>query len=153
MTASAPLKPESGEAGRARLAEQSTSRLRAPSSEVIVDSLPLLDHRARSRTISRQLAPFGHYLALQDGDDLRLMPLESKITHIGRGIAADLRFEDPRVSRNHAIIVLHGRFARLLDNRSVNGTYLNGRSVVATNLRDGDVIRLGPVAMQYVEIR
>ena len=77
---------------------------------------------------------------------------ESKITHIGRGLAAHVRFEDQRVSRDHAIIVRHGRFARLLDNRSANGTFVNGRRVVVTNLQDGDVIRVGPIAVQYVEL-
>jgi pSer/pThr/pTyr-binding forkhead associated (FHA) protein len=41
---------------------------------------------------------------------------------------------------------------RVLDNRSSNGTFVNGRRIVATEIRDGDVIRLGPLAMQYVEI-
>jgi pSer/pThr/pTyr-binding forkhead associated (FHA) protein len=42
---------------------------------------------------------------------------------------------------------------RVLDNRSTAGTYVNGRRVIATNIQNGDVIRIGPVVMQYVEIR
>jgi pSer/pThr/pTyr-binding forkhead associated (FHA) protein len=57
------------------------------------------------------------------------------------------------VTRTHAIIARHGRQARLLDNRSANGTFLNGRRIVATVLNDGDVIRVGPAVMQYLEIR
>jgi pSer/pThr/pTyr-binding forkhead associated (FHA) protein len=57
------------------------------------------------------------------------------------------------VSRTHAIIARHGLHARLLDNRSANGTFLNGRQIVAAKLNDGDVIRIGPVVMQYQEIR
>lgn len=133
--------------------EQDTAPLSATDIEPITDSLPLLDHRTRSRAIPMKLAPRGHYLAFTRGDEERLVPLESNITHIGRGIGADVRIEDQRVSRSHAIIVKHGRFARVLDNRSSHGTFLNGRRIVATNIQPGDVIRLGPVTMQYVAIR
>jgi pSer/pThr/pTyr-binding forkhead associated (FHA) protein len=56
------------------------------------------------------------------------------------------------VSRTHAIVVRHGHHTRLLDNRSANGTFVNGRRIVATNISDGDVIRLGSVVMTYVRI-
>jgi hypothetical protein len=122
------------------------------SADAVVDSFPLLDHRARRRAIPRGLAPRGDYLALGDGCSTHLIRLDSRITHLGRSATCDVRFEDQRVSRDHSIIVRHGRFARVLDNRSANGTFVNGCRIVATNIRDGDVIRLGPLAMQYVEI-
>jgi hypothetical protein len=132
--------------------EHPTASLRTGDQEAILDSLPLLDHRARARAITPGLASRGRYVALQDGDETRLVALCPQITHIGRGLTADLRFEDQRVSRTHAIIVRHGRFCRVLDNRSTGGTFVNGRRVVASTIRDGDVIRVGPVVMQYTEI-
>jgi hypothetical protein len=123
-----------------------------PCDERIIDALALLDHRTKRRAIPQRLARRGPHLALGDGAETLLLPLESKITHVGRGVASEVRFEDQRVSRSHAIIVRHGRYARVLDNRSANGTFVNGRQIVATNLRSGDVIGIGPVAMQYVEI-
>jgi pSer/pThr/pTyr-binding forkhead associated (FHA) protein len=133
--------------------EQPTTAIESGTDEAIIDSLPLLDHRSRSRAISPRLAARGRYLALQDGKDTRLIRLESNITHLGRGLTSDLRFEHQHVSRTHALVVRHGRVVRVLDNRSTAGTYVNGRRVVATNLQNGDVIRVGPVVMQYVEIR
>ena len=53
---------------------------------------------------------------------------------------------------DHAILVRHGRHFRILDNRSANGTFVNGRQIVATNLTPGDVIELGPVRFQFVEV-
>ena len=132
--------------------EQPTAAIDPGSDEAIVDSLPLLDHRSRSRAISPRLAPRGRYLALQDGDDTWLIRLETNITHLGRGLTSDLRFEHQHVSRTHALVVRHGRVVRVLDNRSTAGTYVNGRRVIATNIQDGDVIRVGPVVMQYMEI-
>ena len=80
------------------------------------------------------------------------MPIESNVTHIGRGLTAHVRIEEQRVSRSHAILVRHGHHTRLLDNRSANGTFVNGRRIVATNIVDGDVIRIGPVVMTYLQV-
>lgn len=136
----------------APLHEQKTSPIEAPDTEPVVDSLVLLDHRTRSRAISRRLAPFGHYLAFADTGTEWLVPLDSKVTHIGRGLTADVRIEEQRVSRSHAILVRHGHGTRLLDNRSANGTFVNGRPIIATNVTDGDVIRIGPVVMTYLQV-
>jgi FHA domain len=131
---------------------QQTAPLEAPTEDLTRDAVPLLDHRTRERLKEPRMCRRGPHLAFEDGDRTLLLALEAKITHIGRGLTAHVRFEDPRVSRDHAIIVRHGRFARLLDNRSANGTYLNGRRVLATNLAHGDVVRVGPVAAQYLEV-
>jgi hypothetical protein len=132
--------------------EQPTAAIEPGTDEAIVDSLALLDHRSRNRAVAPRLAARGRYLALQDGTDTRLVRLETNITHLGRGLTSDLRFEHQHVSRTHALVVRHGRVVRVLDNRSTAGTYVNGRRVVATNVQSGDVIRIGPVVMHYVEI-
>ncbi len=82
-----------------------------------------------------------------------LISIEDRVTHIGRAATADLRFEDPRVSRRHAILVRYGRHVRVLDDRSSEGTFVNGSRVVATDLTEGDVVRLGPVAFTYTIVR
>lgn len=130
-----------------------TERLIAAEVEPIPESFGLLDHRAQRRAIPDRVPPAGPYLAFHDGTDTQLLRLESTITHLGRSLTSDVRFDDRRVSRTHAIIVRHGRQARLLDNRSANGTFLNGRRIVAAVLNDGDVIRVGPAVLQYLEIR
>jgi hypothetical protein len=150
MTTQAPLIPS--EHTVAPPPEQPTAQLEPAAGEAILDSLALLDHRSRTRAINPRLAPFGHYLAFADDGAEWLVPLDSKVTHVGRGIASDIRVDEQRVSRSHAVLVRHGQYTRLLDNRSANGTYLNGRRIVATNITDGDVIRLGPVVMTYFRI-
>jgi pSer/pThr/pTyr-binding forkhead associated (FHA) protein len=121
-------------------------------SEQVLDALPLLDGRQAARAIAPQLALRGHYLALADGGETRLLRIERDITHLGRDATADIRFEDHRVSRDHAILVRHSGRLRLLDNRSANGTFVNDRRIVATNVSSGDVIDLGPVRMQLLEV-
>lgn len=133
--------------------QDDTQTLEVESSSETIDSLPLLDARLLTRTIAPHLALRGLYLALGDGADTRLLRLDGDITHLGRGPEAEVRFEDHRVSRDHAILVRHGRNLRLLDNRSANGTFLNGRRIVATAIHAGDVIDLGPLRLQLVEVR
>lgn len=134
-------------------ADRQETLAHGPAAELVYDSAPLLDHRTRRGLRSPGLASRGAYLAFKDGAQTLLHPLKERITHIGRGTGAEIRIEEQHVSRDHAIVVRHGRYARLLDNRSSNGTFLNGRKVIATSLQDGDVIRLGPVVLQFVEVR
>jgi FHA domain-containing protein len=129
-----------------------TDPLHPVGAELELDGLPLLDHRLYARTIEPRHALRGSYLALHHGDKTRLLPVNQDITHLGRGSFAEVRFEDHRVSRDHAILVRHGRYFRLLDNRSANGTFVNGRQTVATTIASGDVIELGPVRLEFVEI-
>jgi FHA domain len=150
MTLRAPLHSPEPTFAPSRKAE--TAPLDAGATEPILDSFALLEHRTRSRAISRRLAPFGHYLAFADNGTEWLVPLDAKVIHIGRGLTSAVRIEEQRVSRSHAILVRHGHTTRLLDNRSANGTFVNGRQVIAANIADGDVIRVGPVVMTYVQV-
>jgi hypothetical protein len=133
-------------------AEHATAPLQAPQTEPILDSYPLLDHRSQTEAMPESAAPDGQYLAFEDHGDTWLVPITEKLLHLGRGFAAGLRVQHPQVSRSHAIVVRYGRHARVLDDRSANGTWVNGRRIVATTLAEGDVIRLGPVAFRYVTV-
>jgi hypothetical protein len=129
-----------------------TASHESPWLDPIGDALPLIDHRARRRAVPAEQAPPGRYLALTDGDETMLVSLEREVTHIGRGFTSDVRLEEHRVSRRHAILVQRGARVRLLDDRSANGTFVNGRRIVESDLLDGDVVLIGPVALRYVEI-
>jgi hypothetical protein len=135
----------------ADLAERETHGM-SPGQPLVVDSYALLDHRTREQLISAQDAPAGRYLLIEDGDDRHLLPLRRPITHIGRGLVADVRFEDPHVSRRHAIVAVRGEGVRILDDRSSTGTFVNGREVTVVPLCDGDVVRLGRAVFRYVEV-
>jgi hypothetical protein len=132
--------------------ERPTGLIEPQDTDVVLDALPLLDHSLRRRTRPAGLAPRGHYLALKDGPETRLLRLDETVTHVGRGTEANIRLDEHRVSRSHAVLVRHGRHFRVLDNRSANGTFVNGRRVSATNLDNGDKLLVGPVAMQYLVV-
>ena len=134
------------------LAERETHGMHA-GHPFVVDTCGLLDHRTREQTIAASDAAAGRYLSFEDGDGERLLPLNRPIIHIGRGLVADVRLEDPHVSRRHAIVALRGEGVRVLDDRSANGTWVNGRQVSVAHLSDGDVVRVGRAVFRYVEVR
>ena len=139
---------------RARAADRDTRQLSSPH-PTPVDAYGLLDHRTRESAILQDVAPPGRYLAIEHDGRSWLISLTRPITHIGRGLIADVRLEDPHVSRRHAIIAIRGDgpvAVRVLDDRSSQGTFVNGDAVTVANLRDGDIVRVGRVALRYTEI-
>ena len=118
----------------------------------ISTAFALLDHGTLGRAVARALAPPGRYLVVEADRKELLIQLDRPIVHIGRGLSADIRIEDARVSRRHAIIAQRGAGVRLLDDRSSNGTFVNGDEVTIAHLSDGDVISLGSVSMRFTEI-
>lgn len=67
---------------------------------------------------------------------------------LGRILSADLRIDDPRVSRIHALIEVRGDAVLVTDLASSHGTFLNGEKVVEAKIKFGDIIQLG-----YVKLR
>jgi hypothetical protein len=118
----------------------------------LLHSLAFLDHRSRGHGISPHLAPAGHYLELRDGDEELLIPVPERTLHLGRSVTSDIRFEESQISRRHAIVVRYGNHVRLLDDRSSNGTFLNGTRIVASDMEQDDVIRLGRLAFRYIRV-
>jgi hypothetical protein len=87
----------------------------------------------------------GSYLAFEDDDnELRAERIALGWTRIGRSGSADVRFDDATVSRRHALIVLtDSGELRALDDRSLNGLFVNGERVDWAPLGDGDALEIG----------
>ncbi len=117
-----------------------------------IDAIACLDERNRKRASAPRTAAPGRYLEVQGAGDTLLVPLGSGVTHIGRGLSADLHLDEGSVSRRHAILVNRAAGAKILDDRSANGTLVNGRRVTQAELRSGDVVVLGRVLLRYLEI-
>lgn len=65
---------------------------------------------------------------------------------VGRTRDADLRMPEEQVSRVHARITRRNGLVWIEDLGSTHGTFRNGERVTApVRLRDGDVVRFGPV--------
>ena len=81
-----------------------------------------------------------------------MFALQREWTRIGRSLAADIRFDDPTVSRRHALIVRQPDGLRVLDDRSLNGVFVNGERVEWSTLADGDEIVIGRHHLHFVDV-
>ncbi len=95
----------------------------------------------------------GQYLAYRAGEgDVVAFALRREWTRIGRSLAADIRFDDPTVSRRHALIVRQPDGLRVLDDRSLNGVFVNGERVEWSTLADGDEIVIGRHHLHFLDV-
>lgn len=87
----------------------------------------------------------GRYLACCEGsEEIQIFAIEPGWTRIGRSVNADIRLDDPSVSRRHALIVCEApETMRVLDDRSLNGVFLNNEQVEWGRLEDGDELTIG----------
>lgn len=94
----------------------------------------------------------GDYLAYEDGERVRVVPLQEGWTRVGRSLAAHVRFDDPTVSRRHALIHREDNAIRVLDDRSLNGVWVNGERVDWRELGDDDELTVGRFRLYLVRI-
>jgi hypothetical protein len=109
------------------------------------------DWLERLRRAARQSGPCLAYA--DEGAEPTIFELPEGWTRIGRSETADLRLDDPTVSRRHALVVRteEGEL-RALDDRSLNGLFVNGESVDWGRLLDGDELTIGRYHLYAIEV-
>jgi hypothetical protein len=75
--------------------------------------------------------------------------LDTDVTTVGRHPEADIFFDDVTVSRRHAEITRSGATFELVDQRSLNGTYVNGERVDRAVLNNGAEVRVGKFRLNF----
>jgi pSer/pThr/pTyr-binding forkhead associated (FHA) protein len=93
----------------------------------------------------------GRYLAYEESGRHVVVAISREWTRIGRSMGADVRFDDATVSRRHALVVNQAEGARVLDDRSLNGIYVNGRRVEWSPLADGDEVTVGRHTLFFMD--
>jgi ABC-type multidrug transport system ATPase subunit len=68
---------------------------------------------------------------------------------IGRATDNDIVVPDVLASRHHATLVPTAGGTQIVDNRSINGTFVNGQRVDSAVLRDGDVVTIGNIDLVF----
>jgi pSer/pThr/pTyr-binding forkhead associated (FHA) protein len=74
--------------------------------------------------------------------------VDAERVSIGRLSECDLELNQPNVSRQHAAIKRAGGRIFIVDNRSGNGTFVNGKRITRVELQDGDEVRIGDHTMR-----
>lgn len=75
--------------------------------------------------------------------------LDTDVTTVGRHPEADIFFDDVTVSRRHAEFTRTGSTFEIIDQRSLNGTYVNGERVDRSTLVDGTELRVGKFRLNF----
>ncbi len=84
--------------------------------------------------------PHGSYLDFPEGEFV-----------VGRGPECHVRPNSELVSRQHCMLVIHGRAVVVRDLGSTNGTLVNGQRVIDERLlHNGDTLQLGPLVLEVV---
>ena len=95
----------------------------------------------------------GRYLACRDDDgEIEVFPIEQGWTRIGRSAAADIRLDDPSVSRRHALIVSEtARIAARARRPQPQRRLPQRRDVEWGRLADGDELAIGRYRLFVLE--
>ncbi|MCD4654475.1 FHA domain-containing protein [bacterium] len=76
--------------------------------------------------------------------------LRQTVLTIGRSPVNLVQINDKSVSRRHAQLRLDGDSYFVMDLKSANGTYVNGRKIVRpTRLDHGDLLQVGEIVLRY----
>ncbi len=94
----------------------------------------------------------GFYLAFDGEDGVEVLPVDDGWTRIGRSLSADVRIDDPTVSRRHALVHRREDSVKVLDDRSLNGLFLNGEQVDLAELHDGDTLAVGRFQLHVLQV-
>ncbi|MBK9154916.1 MAG: GGDEF domain-containing protein [Chloracidobacterium sp.] len=107
----------------------------------------------KPKRLERDLRPA---LVFLSGDLIAVpIPLEREQVELGREIGSDVRLNDSKVSRRHALILtsedpITGKpLYTLKDCDSRNGTFLNGQRVTEEVLHNGDKIGIGDQLLRF----
>ncbi|PVG84087.1 DUF2662 domain-containing protein [Nocardioides gansuensis] len=74
-------------------------------------------------------------------------PLRPPGLVVGRGTEADLRINDPGVSRRHVEFTVEGETVHVVDLGSTNGMAVDGAKTTRARLRDGSTVKIGHTEM------
>jgi predicted nucleic acid-binding Zn-ribbon protein len=110
------------------------------------------EHEAWLEEVRGRIEQPGEYLAYEEDGETVVAALTREWTRVGRSLAADVRFDDPTVSRRHALFVRQPDGVRVLDDRSLNGVFVNGERVEWRMLADGDEIVVGRYRLCFISL-
>jgi hypothetical protein len=129
----------------------STGRLQGPEGATPDERA---EREAMLQTVRGQIEEPGEYVVYEESSspEPHVVALTREWTRVGRSLAADVRFDDPTVSRRHALIVRQPDGVRVLDDRSLNGVFVNGERIEWRVLRDGDEIIVGRYRLGFLSV-
>lgn len=87
---------------------------------------------------------------LEDGEE-RNIPIDKDSLIIGRSNACDLSISSDTISRQHARLENRNNTYHIVDLGSRNGVYLNDNKVKESEIKNGDIIKLGAFEFTFID--
>jgi predicted nucleic acid-binding Zn-ribbon protein len=137
--------------GRSFVRASLFSTARMPHGETSAPA-PDTDRDAWLAEVRERIEEPGEYIVYEENGEPLVVALTREWTRVGRSLAADVRFDDPTVSRRHALIVRQPDGVRVLDDRSLNGVFVNGERIEWRVLKDGDEIVVGRYRLGFLSV-
>jgi pSer/pThr/pTyr-binding forkhead associated (FHA) protein/DNA-directed RNA polymerase subunit RPC12/RpoP len=139
--------------GRSFVRASLFSTARIPHGETSTSTpVPDTDREAWRGEVRERIEQPGEYIVYEENGEPVVVALTREWTRVGRSLAADVRFDDPTVSRRHALIVRQPDGVRVLDDRSLNGVFVNGERIEWRVLKDGDEIVVGRYRLGFLSV-
>src|SRR5688572_15200298 len=89
------------------------------------------------------------YLIVREMGAERTFTLVDEEMSIGRSRQNPIQLETDQSSRKHCTVRRAGRGWRIVDERSSNGTFVNGLKIDEKELTDGDLIGIGGATITF----
>lgn len=80
---------------------------------------------------------------LKNGQSMEIKDLSEGQYKIGRSPECDICLNSPKVSKNHALLIIKGDKAAIVDSGSANGIFINGILVKKQKIDRKDVLNIG----------
>lgn len=88
---------------------------------------------------------------IQGADQGKRFEFTSDTLALGRDSSNAIRLQDTEISRRHAELLLERDGYRVVDLKSANGTFVNGKAVDQSPLHSGDRLQLGQTVLLFHE--
>jgi pSer/pThr/pTyr-binding forkhead associated (FHA) protein len=111
---------------------------------------PSARKHAKTEIITRGPKMKYHALLIDRQHTQKKHDINKPVINLGRTDKSDITLDNPKISRQHAIIKLEADTFRVYDLGSSNGTFVNEQRVVEPiALQDGDTVRFGDLAFIF----
>src|SRR5262245_32623762 len=109
----------------------------------------ILEGRKQYCDLLRRLAGAVPAPPRQRGEAVQVIPLYGAPISVGSDPACDLVLSDALIDGRHVVVEPWPEGYAVHDGHSSTGTFVNGRSIVWTGLRPGDLLQVGPYLFQF----
>ncbi|MDH3440240.1 MAG: FHA domain-containing protein [Gammaproteobacteria bacterium] len=117
-----------------------------------IDNIPVLSEEPQADVEPEIDSSLPHLIVTFEGKTVNKAEINKERFMIGRSEHNDLPIDHEYISRQHAVLVRIGNATVILDLKSRNETYVNGKSIDNQVLINNDIISIGDHRIKFVDL-